>query len=62
MTFWQRTFVWCVDVLEWGAKRLDPITPGGMDYVKINVLLFCIVLPVLFMGSVSLNIWLLFQR
>ena len=46
----------CVDALEFAAKRLDPIWPGGMNYTKINVLLFCVVGPIIFASSVGLNI------
>ena len=35
----------CANSLHAAAKALDPVWPGGMDYVKINVILFCIVLP-----------------
>ncbi len=27
-----------------------------MDYVKLNVILFCIVLPLVFLGSLCLNL------
>ncbi len=51
----------CVTFLVWAAKKLDPIWPGGMDYVKINVILFCIVLPIVLIGSLLLNIALLLK-
>ena len=55
------SFCACVDFLEWAAKKLDPITPGGMDYVKINVILFCVLLPIILLVSIGLNIWLLLR-
>ena len=56
---WQWVFDLCVALLVWAAKKLDPIWPGGMDYIKINVLLFCILLPIILVGSLALNIYLL---
>jgi hypothetical protein len=53
---WTLTFQICVNLLEWGAKVLDPIWPGGMDYVKINVIIFCILLPVILAVSIGLNV------
>ena len=52
----------CVAFLVWAAKKLDPIWPGGMDYTKINVILFCIVLPAVLVGSLALNVCLLWTR
>ena len=51
-------FSLCVDALEFAAKKLDPIWPGGrgMNYTKINVLLFRAVGPVIFASSVGLNV------
>ena len=43
-TFTERVFRGCVDLLETSAAFLDPYWPGGMDYIKINVILFCILL------------------
>ena len=37
------TFTWCVQLLEWGAQRL------GTSYVAINVWVFCIIEPVIFL-------------
>jgi hypothetical protein len=55
---YNEAFSLCVDALEFAAKRLDPIWPGGggMNYTKINVLLFCVVGPIIFASSVGLNI------
>ena len=44
------------------ANALDPIWPGGMDSVKINVLLFCVLLPIILVGSLALNAYLLWTR
>ena len=38
------------------AEKLDPIWPGGMDYKKINVLIFCVAGPALFAASLALNV------
>jgi len=46
----------CVDALEFAAKWLNPIWPGGMNYTKLNVLLFCVLGPIIFASSVGLNI------
>ena len=56
---WHRSFDSCVVLLQAAAEKLDPYTPGGMDYVKINVILFCIVLPIVLGASIALNIALL---
>ena len=37
-------------------KALDPVWPGGMDYVKINVILFCILLPMILIAPLGLNL------
>lgn len=57
---WHAAFNRCANFLQAAAKALDPIWPGGMDYVKINVILFCIVLPILFIASLALNLAFLF--
>ncbi len=50
----------CAYSLHWLAAILDPVWPGGMDYVKINVILFCMILPVVLIASLGLNLaWLL---
>ena len=56
---YSQAFSLCVDALEFTAKVLDPIWPGGMNYTKINVILFCIVLPLILVGSLALNVVLL---
>ena len=54
---WAHTlFNLCANSLDWTARKLDPWWPGGMDYVKINVILFCIVLPVVLAVSLGLNL------
>ncbi len=45
----------CANSLHWMAKKIDPWFPGGMDYVKINVLIFCIAVPVVMLASLGLN-------
>ena len=45
----------CVQALMVVAEKLDPIWPGGMDYKKINVLIFCVAGPALFAASIALN-------
>ncbi len=57
---WHTAFNLCANSLHWLAGKLDPVWPGGMDYVKINVILFCIILPVVLLVSIGLNIVLLF--
>ena len=59
ITLCECVFSLCVAFLEWAAKKLDPVWPAGMDYVKVNVILFCILLPVILVGSLALNIALL---
>ncbi|TSA32166.1 MAG: hypothetical protein D4R65_10020 [Verrucomicrobiaceae bacterium] len=61
-TLTQLVFCLCVTLLELTAAALNPVWPGGMDYVKINVLLFCILLPVVLVGSLALNAYLLWTR
>ena len=56
---YQQAFDLCVALLVWTAEKLDPVWPGGMDYIKINVILFCILLPIILVGSLALNIVLL---
>ena len=62
INIWHQTFDFCVRLLEWGAAKLAPIWPGGMDYIKINVILFCILLPIILIASIGLNIFLLMTR
>jgi hypothetical protein len=57
---WNIVFNLCAYSLHWLAAILDPVWPGGMDYVKINVILFCMILPVVLIASLGLNLaWLL---
>lgn len=46
----------CMRALDGLANWMDPWFPGGMDYVKINVIIFCFIGPALFAGSVGLNV------
>lgn len=57
---WHDAFDLCANSLHWLARKLDPIWPGGMDYVKINVILFCIILPIILVASLALNLAFLF--
>ena len=57
---WHTVFDLCVHFLNWLARMLDPFWPGGMDYVKINVILFCILLPIILTVSLALNVAFLF--
>jgi len=56
---WHDLFDACVSQLENAATQLDPYWPGGMDYCKLNVILFCIVLPIVLGLSLALNAYLL---
>jgi len=56
---WHNAFNRCANLLERIAKWLDPYWPGGMDYVKINVILFCYVTPAVILASLGLNAVLL---
>ena len=53
---YRKPFELCVDALMIAADKLDPIWPGGMDYKKINVLIFCVAGPAIFAASVGLNV------
>ena len=53
---YRELFEFCVQALLVAAEKLDPFWPGGMDYKKINVLIFCVVGPALFAASVALNV------
>jgi hypothetical protein len=57
---WHTVFNLCANFLHWLASKLDPVWPGGMDYVKINVILFCILLPIILIASLALNLAFLF--
>jgi hypothetical protein len=57
---WERAFDKCATFLQRTAAKIDPHMPGGMDYVKINVIGFCIILPVVLIISLGCNaLWLL---
>jgi hypothetical protein len=57
---WHAVFNLCANFLHWLAGKLDPVWPGGMDYVKINVIIFCIILPIVLAASLALNLAFLF--
>ncbi len=56
-----KAFDLCVDALEFTATKLHPYFPGGLDYRKINVLIFCVAGPAVFAASVGLNVVLLIK-
>lgn len=56
---WERVFDAVAGSLQWLATKLDPFIPGGMNYVKINVIGFCVILPVVLLTSFGLNAWFL---
>ena len=53
---WHTAFDLCANSLVWLANKIDPWFPGGMNYVKINVIGFCIILPIILFGSLALNL------
>lgn len=53
---WHALFNLCANSLQAAAKKINPYVPGGMDYVKINVILFCVIVPVVLVGSLGLNV------
>jgi hypothetical protein len=53
---WHTAFNWCANFLHWLASKINPVWPGGMDYVKINVILFCVILPIVLVASLALNV------
>ena len=53
---WHTAFNLCANSLHWLATKLHPVWPGGMDYVKINVILFCVILPIVLAASFGLNL------
>ena len=57
---WHTALNLCANLLHWLAGKLDPVWPGGMDYVKINVILFCVLLPIILIASLALNVAFLF--
>ena len=46
-------FNWCVELLQWGAQKL------GTSYEVINVWIFCIIEPIVFL---SMLIFIIRQR
>ena len=57
---WHTAFYLCANSLHWLAGKLDHLWQGGIDYFKINVILFCIVLPIILLASLALNLVFLF--
>ena len=62
MSPWEKSFALCVKLLGRASEKLNPWFPGGMDYVKINVILFCIILPIVLGLSLGLNLLWLFGQ
>lgn len=58
---WHAMFNACANSLHCLAKKMDSYFPGGMDYVKINVILFCVLFPIIFLASLVLNLLFLFD-
>jgi hypothetical protein len=58
---WEKSFNACANSLVWAAEKLDPWVPGGMIYIKINVILFCILLPLVLAGLVGTCVFLLLK-
>jgi len=46
-------FYWCVDILNLVGEKI------GMTYEEVNVWVFCVAMPVVLIGSIGLNIYLL---
>ena len=57
----QIAFNACVKWLGKAADKLNPEVKGGMDYIKLNVILFCILLPAVLTASLLLNCCLLMR-
>ena len=53
---YRKPFELCVDVLLITAEKLNQIWPNGMDYKKLNIIIFCLVGPSLFAASIALNV------
>ncbi|MEI8376433.1 MAG: hypothetical protein WCJ35_26755 [Planctomycetota bacterium] len=51
-----RIFDLCVDLLVWGAQKF------GTTYKRINVYVFCVILPLILLGQTGAIIWLLLHR
>ncbi len=49
-----KLFFICVNVLYWICNKLH------LDYNFVNIILFCIILPIITISSIILNIYLLF--
>ena len=43
----ERIFNFCVQLLEWLAKKL------GMSYEQVNVLIFCVLVPAIILGQTA---------
>ena len=56
---YRKPFEFCALSLLKAAQVINPYWPGGMDYKKINVILFCFILPAILAGSIGTNLILL---
>ena len=52
---WHTAFDLCSNSLYRMAIWLKPIWPTA-DYIRINVLIFCVLLPIVLFGSIGLNL------
>ncbi|MEI8376104.1 MAG: hypothetical protein WCJ35_25070 [Planctomycetota bacterium] len=50
-----KVFDLCVDLLDWGARKC------GTTYKRINVYVFCVILPLILLGQSAAIIWLLLR-
>jgi hypothetical protein len=50
-----KVFDACVRLLDWGAQKL------GMSYKAINVLVFCVIVPLVILGQTITIIWLVLR-
>jgi len=50
------TFNACVRLLQWMARKL------GTSYEAVNVLIFCVAVPLIILGQSGIIVWLLMRR
>lgn len=50
-----RVFDLCVDLLDWLARKC------GTTYKRINVYIFCVIMPLVILGQTGVIIWLLLR-
>jgi len=61
MNGYDLVFTLCVQLLLSIAMLLDPFWPGGMNYEKINVIIFCIIWPIFSIVSLAINFILAYK-